>query len=325
MIKCPKCGMERPDWQPYCGNIGAGCLDYKCLISFPEEGGTFSEILGFKYPYPGFPEQYALGQNATVKRVLISTIRFLGRLFKFGIVKNVIYWLAEIYEPEYAKYQVAIGGENGKKFCKSGREILRVGLLLVSEIKDEEYKKRATQLVYFVVMMWEMDAAYRFRGQDVFTEFNKDNLRKNVRKEVLRVFRTGLSRESTDPYQHHKYQIIVNLLSFVLFVMPKTKCFIKRFLLELDLDEIKPTIADLYYMARYFDYKFAGLTLEVRTQWKENEDRGYIPPQINARDIANISFQPNDFFYELDRVSAIELIEKVKIKMIEDYTVKAKI
>ncbi len=300
---CKKCNWEYPD-EEYCAN--PKCLLYTIKkIEYPSTGGTKTYLIGMKYPFNGYSDYIVLGQNATVKRAVISTIKLAFNIFKHPI-QGSINWLAEVYEAEYEKYQI-----EERKLSRSSREILRVGRILAKT-------ERQLKAVWCIVMFWELDFAYRYRGQDIFSLLNKDNLI-NVRKEVERLFEIGMSRETKG--LESKWKVFKWALRIVLLV-PSVKRTIKQFLSELNLEEIKPDINDLYYMSRYFDYNFCGLPYLVRKEWKKQEDETYIVPTIKPTEYCNVQVLPNKFFFELNEEEMEQMLEKVKGRLREEYKEK---
>ena len=293
---------------PYCTNVESGCLTYTIQkIEYPETGGTYTHMIGFKYPFEGYPDHITLGLNATVKRAVISTLKLFFNSFKKKPTENLVNWLAEIYEAEYEKYQNA-----EKRLCRTAKEVLRV---LLKFAKNDRQKKAAWCIAMFV----EMDSAYRYRLQDVLSEFNKTN---PIRKEVLRLIDLGLSREVCGIGWKWK---MLRLAIGVALLIPSIKRTIRKMAEELVLDNITPNTSDIYYMSRYFDYNFQGLDYDVREAWKKQEDSTYIPPKIEAPEYANVSVKPNKFFYELSREDAEKMVDKVKGRLMEDYDKNGKI
>lgn len=297
---CKKCNSEYPD-EEYCQN--PTCLIYTIQkIVYPSSGGTFTYLVGMKYPYEGYSDYIVVGQNATVKRAVISTFRLFYGIWLHPI-NTSINWLAEIYEAEYEKYQI-----EETRLSKSSREILRV---LKSFAKNERHIKA----VWCIVMFWELDFAYRYRGQDILSELNKDNL-SNVKKEIERLFKIGMDREVKG--LEVKWKIFRKALSIAL-LFPKVKKAARKFLFEINLEEIKPSINDLYYMSRYTDYNFAGLPYKIRKEWKKQEDEDYVPPIINPIEYANVDVRPNKFFFSLKENEMETLLENVKGRLREEY------
>jgi len=301
MIECKKCGTKYNTEQPFCTNVEGGCLDYTIQkIEYPKSGGTFTHIHGMKYAYNGYPDHLTLGQNATVKRALISTIKLAFKIWRHPI-QAPINWLAEVYEAEYEKFQI-----QEHRLSRSSKEILRVGRLFA---KNDRQLKAA----WCIAMFWEMDTAYRYRGQDILAELDQEAAKKNIGKEVMRLLKLGIGRELII---RDKWKLFLWLAKIAMWI-PAIRRTVKAMLLELKLPEIKPDISDKYFMARYFDYNFAGLPYEIRAAWKAQEDEDYVDPVIKVEEYANVHVNPNKFFYQLSPVMAEKMAEIVKSRILE--------
>ncbi len=314
MITCEKCGATfTREQQPYCTN--PLCLKFTIKeVEYPTTGGTLTHIVGFKYPFNGYPDHITLGLTATVKRAVISTAKLFINSFRHSPIKNAVNWLGEIYEAEYKNYQI-----EERKLSKSSREVLRVGLLTARKISDEQYRMRAEQVAWCITMFWEMDSAYRYRGQDIIPQINKYKLNINTRKEVMRLIEIGMKREQSG--LESKWKVLKFLLN-TMFMIPSVRKKIRGILMEINLDELKPDSSDLYFMSRYFDYNFQGLPYEVREAWKKQEDEDYVEPEIKAGEYANVDIRPNEFFYKLNKEEAEMMANKVKGRLLEAYKIK---
>lgn len=296
--KCEKCGTLYDKPVPYCINPKNGCLDYVIeKIEYPKEGGTWTHIVGMKYPFEGYPDHLTLGLNATVKRALISTVKLFTRIVRGNITNASIDWLSEVYEAEYEKYQIA---EN--RLSRPAKEILRVGLKFATRPQEQK-------AVWCIAMFVEMDNAYRYRLQDILPLIDK---KKPIRKEILRITDILTSREQNGiEWKWKMLRIVIGMI----LVKPHIKKTIKAMIDEIDMELIKPKPGDLYYMARYFDYNFQGLPYEIRASWKAQEDETYIPQELNPAKYANVDVRPNKFFYKMNEEDAEKLIELIKSRL----------
>ena len=150
---------------------------------FSIEGGTETWFLGYKYPFPGYfwPEITLLCKIA--KRVPVALLRLLManpvRYFTFLIgaillilpksILNKILWrgmefMADIFVKCFRKYWDSF---DFKKFCRSGRELYRVGMLANKKFGGGITGER---MVIGSCIIWEFEDMYRFMGQDTFGE-----------------------------------------------------------------------------------------------------------------------------------------------------------
>ena len=245
---------------------------------FPEEGGTETWFIGYKYPFPGYiwPRMVELVRLA--KRAPAAIIRFCASsparyfmvmtgLILFFLPKSILNkiiiraldMLADIFGTAFDRYDFDFN-----KFCKSGREIYRVGSLAA-----EKYWKKG-RLIRGICIIWEFDDVYRWRGQDGLGEISQEELKKNPIKEVERLFNRLIERE----WAGQKGDVARNwrVIKFgVLLLMKINKPFREKvlFILQnLDLEKIKLAEQDLYFCLEKYHYNFKNLNylkrLEIR-------------------------------------------------------------
>ena len=130
-------------------------------------------------------------------------------------------------------------------YCTSGRELYRVFDLIA--IWEPEWKKNIEHLRNIICMVWEYDDAYRYPGQDVMAEMDKDAIRKDVVAELGRLIDIYVSRDDRGTAQKFKR---IKKLMFLLRFTPKIKETLQRFFLELKVERLVLDDAD-YYHAKY--------------------------------------------------------------------------
>lgn len=323
---CPKCNKEYPEKDPYCAKP-------ECLwtvvkeVSRPETGGTFTYAQGYKYPLKGFPEIETLGQIATNKRVVISSIRLTSKSpfkyllpllipFKKKVIKHIVYWLDEIYIADLKKKVLP-----HKEFSQFSKEILRVLIPMVTT-KDQEYKVKIINCIYLFVMFFEFDFAYRYRAQDLFDELNKDRLNQNPRKEINRLLNLAVVRNN-DTSQSSKTRTLTKLISLVLLMSPSSLKLVKEALNEIKREEVIPDLFDRYHMSRYFDYNFEGKDYYERIKFKEEEDKDFHEQVADLPNTqATIAVNPNELFYKLGTPEAEKLAESVRAEIMNQHKLR---
>lgn len=119
-------------------------------------------------------------------------------------------------------------------------------------------------------MIIHFDMAYRFRWQDIIPLFNKEDFKKNPRKEIVRVAKIFVERESAGGGGvSNRWKSIIDRLDIILwfiFLNKNRKSVAVSFLDELDLDAIAPDEADWYYMLDRKDYDYGGISYAKRMQ-----------------------------------------------------------
>lgn len=232
------------------GDSNIYCSAYIKETTIPTEGGTFHEFYGCKYKYQGGLDRETEAAIAPVKRAIIESVRLIYKhplLILFLRKKEIIGWLEEIYQADLRNHRLPL-----REFSRAMRELIRVGLkLFPSKI-----------IVYCFAMMFEFDNAYFQRLRDALCLFNKENIKKNVIKEINRVFGIFISREN-DGLQW-KYFMVKRLLFVYLLFSRKARNLIKDFILELDLSKIDFDEDDFYFCLNRRGYNFRGISFEER-------------------------------------------------------------
>lgn len=321
-------------------------------IKYPEDGyGIFTHLDHYKYPYKGYPDEKIVEKNAILKRCVLSTIKLLVKnlpllflsplLFLFPFYQRKIFeifagWVSELYGTAFRSHFPA-----DKRLCPSGRELNRVGELLLVGIKPDGRYRKFQDFLRTILLIWEFDNSYRYRGQDVFSLLDRSELLEHPRREILRIFKVGLSRERAGLSAkdkgflkkegvsffdtNMKWELIILLLRVLLFVSPAFVKLVKRFLSELNTDKIKLDEGDWYWVCERCDYDFGGKSFTERFLERLRQDEEYFkalsptpPPQ------AQIAMIPNDEFYFLEKPQAENVINGLLKQMWEGYEKKRK-
>ena len=240
---------------PVGGALGEGAEGCDAFVKqiTRTDNGVFTEFYGCSYLYKGEIDSVIIDQLATAKRAFISTLR----LIKFPNKKVIFKWIESVYDADLIKKQPPI-----QEFCASAKEFIRVGLIFLPE-----------KVVYFFAMILQFDNAYRFRFQDIVSEIKKDNL---GIKEIQRLFTLFLERENSEGVRDKL--LLIRRFIPLLYLSLKLYRFIKDFVLELDLDKIRPDESDRYFMLNRVSYDFFGIPYEERLkEWHRiNEEKGHI-------------------------------------------------
>ena len=307
-MQCDKCGTELGN-QPYCtSNL---CLTKQVLrVEKNPRGGFLTYFEGSKYPLPAFPRQEILGYVDTLKRVLIGGMRFISSvpLTPHRLIIGIKVLLGDIYHTDKTQHPDRFLKED---YSQSSKEVLRA--LIASE--PTEY----IEWCYYLVAIWDTDLAYGLRGKDIFQLLHKGDLRKNPKREIMRLVDILIERENTGyGGQMPKVKMIKRLLRFSLCIK-EIRQQIVRFFEELDLDEMKFSLYERYWLANKFDYNYEGKTYEERVKWKREEDRDWVAPK-KEKEKPRIAINPlNEAFYNLNRYEAEKMCEETKRLLMEDW------
>ncbi len=123
-------------------------------VTTPEEGGTFSNFQGGKYPFPGFPDSKAVNLIGSAKRMI-------------PIGANIIDASLRGLQQE----------KDIKRMCKTAREIHRIFDIMIEREQVGYVKENFTKIRDMICFILEYDDAYRFRFQDAFSELNVDEIK----------------------------------------------------------------------------------------------------------------------------------------------------
>lgn len=263
-------------------------------VIMPPEGGTFIKFYGCDYLLKGFPERSVV-EGLGLAKAMISAIprevlgknwlmiagtilTFLFRRKKF--IHDCHVWFNTIYVNEVAKI-----GIPPERYNKMTKELKRAAYKVMGkEPKDllhgdfhlrnkEELNELIACIVEFLCVFIELDTAYRFRLQDGFMVLNKENVKKDVVKEIQRVADTMIKREHKDWGIAHKVEYASKLFLLFLRLSKQAREWVTKYLLELDIDQIKFDQDDWYFVLKRRGYDFGGWTLEDRLEERERIDR----------------------------------------------------
>ena len=340
MTLCPKCKNEIPEGQPVC--VAATCDTFDVeKIEYPEDGGILMHIAGYQYPYKGFPSDAVVMKGAALKRVFMITLRLLfAKPFVyltpivFGFValmpkqtfRAIARWTSDIYLADFKHHEL-----EPNRFCKSGRELLRVADVMLAQIDDTAERAVYRNFVLMLVMIWEYDNAYRYRGQDVLGSLNKLWLRNSARREILRLLTLLDEREclfvtaenraagklSND--LREKWALLRRAVNLTLIFFPSLKRLIRNFLMELDVSKIALDEGDWYHVSFRFDYNYGGKTYEER---RSKVTRNEVPPKLQQ---AEVSIAPNPYFFTINEENMEKVVDNVQFHLRKLYAENKKV
>ena len=217
-------------------------------IQEPPEGGLLSTVEGMKVPYKGFPQPhivYALGTvKKAIKHLVIIHLDYKG-LFIFFLFKKYRQKAFDLFNDfcegamRYLITPVPEYPQNPHKWCKSARELWRIGQ------KNYAWK--------VVCMIWEFDNAYRFRGQFAFKIIDVKALLAQPRKELWRVFHELQDREKNQSMKD-KYKMLFKLI-YLLYI-PRVKREFLGFIRKMDVKKIAPDEEDEVWISLGKSFNF---------------------------------------------------------------------
>src|SRR3990167_3757290 len=235
------------------------------------EKGKQYKIFGCSYLYPNTLLGPVHDACTSLKRTLMATVGAVMKhwyffsplilIFYKRAFKAFVYWFAEIYESDLKQKTY----KHLSEFAPVPREMIRAGLVLAQRIPlkgnqefnedfrkefegvdGQEFRIRARRCVWAIGTFVQSDSAYRLRPQDALSNLDKEKLRENPRKEILRLFDMVLERDNTIK---HKTAQLRRMASLLLLFPPVTKTAYEYFN-ELKVEEFQPDEADVYFADR---------------------------------------------------------------------------
>ena len=239
---------------------------------YPEEGDMLTYYYEHAFPMKGEPYPTAVDAIQAPKKLIMATFQFARRHFLlFGfflllpnfITRRYVKSLLEFYLNNYVSAVISPNFLAPKRWCRSVREILRAGKKVVEDYSGtlKEYLMPGLK-AFASTLQW--DNAHRYRFQDVAGEVNKEAFMQTPSKEIQRLVMIQVSRERGWYGEKARYFVVGWVLRMVLLLKPSVKKFLKEFVQELNLDEVKLDEGDEYHNLLRPDYDVHGWPIEHR-------------------------------------------------------------
>ena len=285
----------------------------------PAQGGRLIKLWGCSQYFKGYPEEHLVERLGFGKSlvsqipkdivskswfwriVLVLRYLFARRLFMHDLRVwcNMLY----VHSVEKSKLQVSKYNAMTREMKRTGDNVVRVMLDSLGDKKDIPYSIAYTQFVLhqegnyainkrnaieaianfleFLYLFLEYDNAYRFRLQDVFPLLDKKAVEENVTNEVKRLLDVLIDRELSEA-QKKKWISIKRMVLPLLWLDYGIRTFVKKYLLEINLERVKPDEHDHYFTLRRTTYRFRDIPVEERVKEAEKIDRekGHVRMQL---------------------------------------------
>lgn len=236
-------------------------------VEMPETGGVLTYMEGYDEPYKGFPFHEFVDKIDTIKKlsrgVLSSLFHDVKKRNKLQVALLVLVpWLFNdlLKGTIYAFHRIIIRFKIKElRYCDAVREVYRAMSERFPEetVESVEIRERVRDLLCMVL---ENDNAYRFRFQDIIVELDKEALRKNPSKELVRLLSVMQTREKGQDVAD-TWTLLKTFLPMYLFVNTKVKKEIVRLLSGLDLEKVRLSKEDIYYCKPRKDYQFGFMEI----------------------------------------------------------------
>jgi hypothetical protein len=228
--------------------------------------GSYTYFQGFKEPIRNMHAVKDLDSAFIWKRALTYYFQFFNGKQKFegrrGILQKFLILLSLLVNYKFYRKFIHHAIEDNlydhpDRYSQSIRELYRV---------MSEFPLERDILCFFM----DTDHAYLYRFQDIMAELNKEALKKNALKEIIRLIDIMISREPftgergmRDKMRMAK-KVIVPAYWAIRIFKPKLLKRLIKILEDLNIDEVKFSKEDLFWTNRTKSYNFGGLKYETR-------------------------------------------------------------
>jgi hypothetical protein len=219
-------------------------------VEFPKDGGIISYFSNEEYPMKGFSCSETVENVDEMKKQGMALLKRLKGILSGNKVKATLFYLVfrkqinEVGKGFIESLWFLIRRYKSKPFlyCKCVREVYRVFNIFIL-IEKEDSKEILAKIRDLTCMTLEFDDAYRYRFQDILSEVNIEQLKKDPVKELNRLLDILISRDESLKEKWQMVQKFVHLIRF----KKDLRVFITRFIDELNMDEIRMDELDLYH------------------------------------------------------------------------------
>lgn len=222
-------------------------------VVFPNDGGVLTFIDGYEHPYRGFPYFEQVERVNDIKKI---ARKVFGKVYGAaqGIGKLKLMALLPMMQPLIEGFRYAFWYHTSKyrmkpmRYSQPVRELYKAWNTLGDSEEIREWRD-------ITCLVLEFDNAYRYRFQDVVSELNKEDLKKNPAKEITRMIKLLCERE-TESDSVAMWKQREKLVYFVLKFSKENLKMVQGVLLAINLDEIMLNVNDRYFCAMRKDYHF---------------------------------------------------------------------
>lgn len=236
-------------------------------VEYPESGGIYHYCEGAMLPEKGFVYPEAMQAVNLAKRVFISQIRFFIKHpsflvgFIFKPIKKINDWLKEFVELCDGLLQAHFLED--KRYTEISQELNSILKYFLVEIGIKEEIAITFALIFSHII--QIDQAYRYRLEDLFTEAKQENLIKNPTKEIKRLLEIFCQRELRVQLREKFKHFGIALR--ILFLYPGIKKSFIRTIKQSNFKKLQFDDIDYHSVLPLQGYNFFGKNIETR--WNE--------------------------------------------------------
>lgn len=230
-------------------------------VEFPPEGGVLTFMENHPHPYKGFPFFEYVEKIDVMKKLSrgvlsgfyhstrgrkLSLILFFPLLF---VVKDLLFTGVRTFHRLIERFRI-----KSNMYCTAVREVYRA---FDHPRVNEDLRTLELRLMLKDVLctVLEFDNAYRYRFQDIIAELDQESVKKNPRKELLRLFNLMSERENTQEIKD-TWRLVKMAIRFYLPFDRKLQRMLGDVFSKLNLENVVLTEEDKHFSGLRKDYKF---------------------------------------------------------------------
>ncbi len=251
-------------------------------FDFPPSGGMFCYVQGALYPKKGFPFPEAAVAFNQAKRLFIELLRlsnfpefrvlfvlaFLPFKRKVALLQKLIRFYLDLVHNICIPYVV-----KPSFMTPVAQEIQLMTSLFLEGIGIGDTEAKMFAQIFANIIQY--DDAYRYRIQDVFSDFTKEQMIASPRKTIQSMMRLIQKREHYTRVSD-KFLFLINLLTLALF-LPKIRKVFTVVIQSCNWEKLQYDDADRYWVAFRDGYDFCGKT------YKERSKDLVMPPRVQVK------------------------------------------
>lgn len=214
------------------------------------DGQLYSCLKGHKYPIRGYNQSEVVSIITDYKKLAYLLIKALSEaswvnkgiilLSLRELLKTASEWLGVLFE----RHNIV--------------PLEEYWSIPVRELRKLKIDKNILDGICLVL---EFDSAYRYRFQDLVGEMTTGDY-----KDICLLLDKIVQREQRALNGLHRIKKFLPLLKIYLRLSPRLLREIKKIVGELDLNKIKLSTEDKYWVCGYEDYDFLGMSFDERTK-----------------------------------------------------------
>jgi hypothetical protein len=264
------------------------------------------------FPLKGFVKADVLFKANMIKSLFIESIRVVSKWYLLPFIllidkKQLLFAFNRIGFRMVSDKLLL-----DKHLTSFSQEFLKIIATFLKEIGfDELNSQRFAEIFTFLI---DQDNAYRLRLEDLFSATSKENLIKNPYKEIKRLSRIMVERDTCPPVAQ-KFGNVANLVALSLLIPLYKKAFVKSIeksdFKKLQLDEI-----DTYWTSIRGDFYFNNLSLEDRLEYAKIKGWNFPQKMMSEKWMIETPFynKKSDIYWKLE-TPFYKKIEKPKLEL----------